>query len=397
MLLTQYLTIVEVPDNVSQITGRNVPGNGKPLTTLCCQINDEMKPANGLNVYMNYLIEELPKTKCKVENCTNYALDYNIGYCQVCHEKSMRGKRQNPSSNITTENIQPKKKKTKLDQLKEKVDNLVPQNSKNASSIPIVANEQKRHYSIDFYEFYCKLIKVLPWPIDPTNLISFGYWLCLECEYASTSIKIAFVQIKKHQALKLRNPVSESSDKLIERGWKQIDEDHPNINQGAGKAPCIYDDLKLILERIPLSYQMKESLASSCLLAFYTGARVSTITNIKIGDIEYVKMDESGQHISEIQFIYRVLKCKGQYNNHKVTYAHNDQIPESMNLGKWLMGHLKNEFKIDLSIQNIEDLPQQTKNKKIWDINRDTLSLRFSTIAYNAGFPEHFFTFHSLR
>jgi hypothetical protein len=110
-------------------------------------------------------------------------------------------------------------------------------------------------------------------PFKTSVICTYFNWLAFDCNYSLGYIKkhrsvlIKYYDVK-HKYKILQNELLEIADCC-----KQIKKDHPNKNQGFGKAPCTYEDLKNILKSIPKNYRRGLLISSLATSAFLTSAR----------------------------------------------------------------------------------------------------------------------------
>jgi 6-pyruvoyl-tetrahydropterin synthase len=121
---------------------------------------------------------------------------------------------------------------------------------------------EPKFISKDFYlpvirnfEAFCKKMMVSTMPFNTSVICTYLNWLAFDCNYSLSYIKrhknvlIRYYEVKHNYKI-LPNELLE-----IAECCKQIKKEHQNKNQGFGKAPCTYEELKHILKSIPKNFR----------------------------------------------------------------------------------------------------------------------------------------------
>lgn len=184
------------------------------------------------------------------------------------------------------------------------------------------------------------------------------------------------------------------------------------------------DDVAYIISTIPNLHEDKAEEASLYLFAVSCGARGSSCDGVEVKDIIRV--------ISSDMKTFSVIVCIFSYSTttynmtqirltqtktkeiHDVNFKGDITQPHNMVFVHWLDKHLRQNF--DLSLEKLakEGLDSiKYDTRKLWKWNKTCMSFKFRysneeshvmfiTFSYRnrsemAGYPEKFFSFHSLR
>ena len=110
-------------------------------------------------------------------------------------------------------------------------------------------------------------------PFKTSVVCTYLNWLVFDCNYALNYIKIHIGILKKCYNINFKYKILPNEQQEIAHCYKELKKNHLNKNQGFGKAPCVYHDLKHILKSVPKNYRKKNLISSLAMLSFMTAAR----------------------------------------------------------------------------------------------------------------------------
>ena len=93
---------------------------------------------------------------------------------------------------------------------------------------------------------------------NTANIITFIVWLFGKFRYATGSIKKAIGVLKKY-CDELGYNLTDYSIAKLKKTYKKIKNNHPNKDQGKGKEPLIYADIKMLYREGHLKKHTRKS------------------------------------------------------------------------------------------------------------------------------------------
>ena len=271
-----------------------------------------------------------------------------------------------------------------------------------ASSAPRTSGSVQRHdyFFKERYHIFCENAGVDPLPFTRPVIDTFFWTMCQVYRWTSVE-NHAVPALKRFHFDKTGNHVSPDVDKMLSDAKKMARHSAVKKGNDMRSNPVLYKDLLHIIKSFPAHYPRKAYDVSAYLLAFNTGARVSSVVNVQLKDIVQVVEDTDGSYMVRISF----RKIKNEVTPFKVTiggrvYDNPYQDDASlMDFFNWFRIHLLESFNLDLLMFGKWKITYELGNKNIWPDREDTMSKRFKERATKAGYdPKDVrMTFHSLR
>lgn len=257
---------------------------------------------------------------------------------------------------------------------------------------------KKRSFIRERYRFFCHTAEINPVPFRYNYIKAFG--ITLGEHYRLTSLEYNFVPGLKDVYTECTNTLPNVEVKeLLSKALKSLKHHADNKGGDMKSVPILRNHVIDIIKAMPIHLPKRAYDVSAIVLAFNTGARVSSIVNIKLEDIVYVKPRVKGGY--RMQILY--TRMKGSDKPHKVTIKGNVYDNPLVNDTavidpfNWMRIYIQEEFGLDLLHWNRHTLPDHQRKLKIWDDTEDNMSKRFALRADKAGYTDARITFHSLR
>lgn len=271
-----------------------------------------------------------------------------------------------------------------------------------ASSAPRTSASVQRHdhFFKERYQIFCENAGIEPLPFTREVVDTFFWTMCQV--YRWTSVENHVVPaLKRFHFEKTGNHVSADMSKMLSDAKMMARHSAVNKGNDMRSDPVLYKDLLHIIKTFPAHYPRKAYDVSAYLLAFNTGARVSSIVNVELRDIMQVLQEADGSYLVRITF----RKIKNEVTPFTVTVGGrvyqnpHESDTALMDFFNWFRIHLKESFDLDLLTFAEWKLSSELSNSKIWPNKEDAMSRRFQRRATNAGYdPKDVrMTFHSLR
>ena len=249
---------------------------------------------------------------------------------------------------------------------------------------------KKRKWALELYQNFCVSFSYQPFPFNNQILIFIKH--LHKAGYAPNSIADVIIpSLKRIHYEKLQQKPGDEIDRLISDLLKSTRKKYIRKT----REPSITFDVAKIIETTPEGLIDKAEEFSLWLCAMYTGARSITMSNIRLGDIHNV-IASSIPGLTIVQIKFRVTKGNPT-DDHIISLEGSINIKKTLDAIYWLEQHLQDSFKLSLKNFSEWKLSEIDLSRKLWKLNENSMSNRFSSRAICAGYPAGMFSFHSLR
>lgn len=185
---------------------------------------------------------------------------------------------------------------------------------------------------------------------------------------------------------------------------KEVAKQFPNLRKHQSRAPCRITDLKAIIGAFPEGHQPADlaEKASNFLMAGTTGARAVTMIHVKLGNISSVTQSRDRTTVDKkplwiVRIVYEVTKNNTSWN-HTISLEGQTEVRDDGDAVYWLEQHLQHRWKLSLHNYAAWNLSEAEKAHLMWGwVQPTSMAAAFSKAAEDAGFPPHYFSYHSLR
>ncbi len=235
-----------------------------------------------------------------------------------------------------------------------------------------------------------------PFPLQPKIVGWFIRLLGFGGEYSPESIASTIsASLKRQHFAHTGEEVTEDIRKAMRRAVRQVRVHSNRKHAGTGKSPANIFDVQRIIEMTPIGKPQRDAEATLWLLGLYSGSRAITLRHVLLGDIQKIGPSEllSGYHIVHINF--RVSKGKSNLD-HSLPFEGRLDVEGSHDVVYYLNRYLRRHF--SLSLLDLHNWPNSVKSLPLFQgWKEDAMSSRLRRSATQAGFPDRFFSMHSLR
>lgn len=268
---------------------------------------------------------------------------------------------------------------------------------------------EKHTWADTLYRAFVKHVApgAAPYPLNVNICVAFVRFLA-RSRYSLGTIKSVLVaSVKRLHCLhtNVTNTPPEIT-RAFGNAMTEVAKQFPGLHKHQSRAPCRIDDLKAIIGSFPPGHNPGDhaAKASNFLMAGHTGARAITMINVKLGNIKaFTKSSDrttvDSKLLWTVQILYEVTKNNPAWN-HTVTLEGLTDVRDDGDAVYWLEQHLQQRWKRSLHDFNKwkDNLSAAEKDHRLWDwVLPTSMAAAFSKAAEEAGFPRHYFSYHSLR
>lgn len=269
----------------------------------------------------------------------------------------------------------------------EKID-LLEDNEYENSSVSL----EKKYYIVQYMTF-CHSYGMVGFPVGG-HLKTYLMYSAFTVGYSAAYCNMSYYYIKKYQKLYLNKEVDGEIHNDINETLLLIKKKCPK--SAFNKHPCISSDLVYLTKCIPEGWVSKAKMVSYMLVSFNSGARISTVSNLRIGDIDFIETNKLTGEIDKIGFTYRFSKKNGTKALIPIAFKRWDW-PRDQDIFYWLDRHLSESYGLSLKTLKPKELDKNTKSLFVWNDTEHLMYNKFRTIVNNAGYPPKYFSPHCFR
>ena len=237
---------------------------------------------------------------------------------------------------------------------------------------------------------YCERIECDPYPVEKDAAIGFLRVLGEANGVARKTIsQVIFPGLMRLHESHTGGPM----DSIIKRTISRIVRDLPGGHH-MERDPFLFCDANRVISVLLTSGNRSARHFSMILVTLETGARASTIADVRLCDILGVTRTRAGLPVS---LRYRTMKTGGV---HEVTIEGSTTVESPLDSVFWLNEYIRQRYQLELSLWNdyvSRGVVSSSRDERLLGWAAGSLGIVFRNMFTAAGYERYMFSFHSFR